>query len=118
MIPFLIMIGISISRKRLETDRNFYGNEIQTENIELTNVKYNSFEVQRDEIKKITEMGKIKYVYDGYYEDEQVILSEEKYHKYFPDSNVKAAVAYYITFEFDYHSNNGEMHAKIDLNMP
>lgn len=118
MIPFLIMIGISISRKRLETDRNFYGNEIQPENIELTNVKYNSFEVQRDEIKKITEMGKIKYVYDGYYEDEQVILSEEKYHKYFPDSNVKATVAYYITFEFDYHSNNGEMHAKIDLIKP
>lgn len=118
MIPFLIMIGISISRKRLETDRNFYGNEIQPENIELTNVEYNSFEVQRDEIKKITEMGKIKYVYDGYYEDEQVILSEEKYHKYFPDSNVKAAVAYYITFEFDYHSNNGETHAKIDLIKP
>ena len=63
MIPFLIMIGISISRKRLETDRNFYGNEIQPENIELTNVKYNSFEVQRDEIKKIAEMGKIKYVF-------------------------------------------------------
>ncbi|CUO98391.1 Uncharacterised protein [Anaerostipes hadrus] len=117
MIPFLIMIGISISRKRLETDRNFYGNEIQPENIELTNVKYNSFEVQRDEIKKITEMGKIKYVY-GYFEDEQVILSEKEYLKYFPDSNVKAMIAYYITFEFDYHSNNGEMHAEIDLMKP
>ena len=117
MIPFLIMIGISISRKRLETDRNFYGNEIHPENIELTNVKYESFEIQRNKIKKITEMGKIKYIY-GYFEDEQVILSEEKYHKYFPDSNVKATIAYYITFEFDYHSNNGEMHAEIDLMKP
>ena len=117
MIPFLIMIGISISRKRLETDRNFYGNEIHPENIELTNVKYESFEIQRNEIKKITEMGKIKYIY-GYFEDEQDILSEEKYHNYFPDSNVKATIAYYITIEFDYHSNNGEMHAEIDLMKP
>lgn len=99
MIPFLIMIGISISRKRLETDRNFYGNEIQTENIELTNVKYNSFEVQRDEIKKITEMGKIKYVYDGYYEDEtkeenlccrQVKRGEVYFADYYYDNGILA----------------------------
>lgn len=77
-IPYIVTIVISGLRKKLETDRNFYGKTIDIQKIELTNVSYKKFEIVRNNIKKYTEMGEIKYVYDRSYdfEDERLLLSE------------------------------------------
>ena len=83
-IPYIVTIVISGLRKKLETDRNFYGKTIDIQKIELTNVSYKKFEIARNNIKKYTEMGEIKYVYDRSYdfEDERLLLSEKEYASY------------------------------------
>lgn len=108
-IPYIVTIVISGLRKKLETDRNFYGKTIDIQKIELTNVSYKKFEIARNNIKKYTEMGEIKYVYDRSYdfEDERLLLSEKEYQKCFPDKFVKTTVAYYIIFEFSYETDIG-----------
>lgn len=58
-IPYIVTIVISGLRKKLETDRNFYGKTIDIQKIELTNVSYKKFEIARNNIKKYTEMGEI-----------------------------------------------------------
>lgn len=40
MIPYMIMIGISCLKDKLETDRNFYGKDIDPKEIKLINVSY------------------------------------------------------------------------------
>ena len=75
-IPYIVTIVISGLRKKLETDRNFYGKTIDIQKIELTNVSYKKFEIARNNIKKYTEMGEIKYVYDRSYDFEDERLSE------------------------------------------
>ena len=87
-IPYIVTIVISGLRKKLETDRNFYGKTIDIQKIELTNVSYKKFEIARNNIKKYTEMGEIKYVYD------------------------------YIIFEFSYETDHGKIKAKITLTKP
>ena len=42
-IPYIVTIVISGLRKKLETDRNFYGKTIDIQKIELTNVSYKKF---------------------------------------------------------------------------
>ena len=119
-IPYIVTIVISGLRKKLETDRNFYGKTIDIQKIELTNVSYKKFEIARNNIKKYTEMGEIKYVYDRSYdfEDERLLLSEKEYQKCFPDKFVKTTVAYYIIFEFSYETDHGKIKAKITLTKP
>lgn len=109
-IPYIVTIVISGLRKKLETDRNFYGKTIDIQKIELTNVSYKKFEIARNNIKKYIEMGEIKYVYDRSYdfEDERLLLSEF----------VKTTVAYYIIFEFSYETDHGKIKAKITLTKP
>ena len=51
-IPYIVTIVISGLRKKLETDRNFYGKTIDIQKIELTNVSYKKFEIVRNNIKK------------------------------------------------------------------
>ena len=46
-IPYIVTIVISGLRKKLETDRNFYGKTIDIQKIELTNVSYKKFEIAR-----------------------------------------------------------------------
>lgn len=119
-IPYIVTIVISGLRKKLETYRNFYGKTIDIQKIELTNVSYKKFEIARNNIKKYTEMGEIKYVYDRSYdfEDERLLLSEKEYQKCFPDKFVKTTVAYYIIFEFSYETDHGKIKAKITLTKP
>lgn len=119
-IPYIVTIVISGLRKKLETDRNFYGKTIDIQKIELTNVSYKKFEIARNNIKKYTEMGEIKYVYNRSYdfEDERLLLSEKEYQKCFPDKFVKTTVAYYIIFEFSYETDHGKIKAKITLTKP
>ena len=50
-IPYIVTIVISGLRKKLETDRNFYGKTIDIQKIELTNVSYKKFEIARNNIK-------------------------------------------------------------------
>lgn len=40
MIPYMIMIGISCLKDKLETDRNFYGKDVDPKEIKLINVSY------------------------------------------------------------------------------
>ena len=119
-IPYIVTIVISGLRKKLETDRNFYGKSIDIQKIELTNVSYKKFEIARNKIKKFTEMGDVKYVYDRSYdfEDERLLLSEKEYQKCFPDKFVKTTVAYYTIFEFSYENDYGKIKAKITLTKP
>lgn len=120
IIPYIVTIVINCLRRKLETDRNFYGKDIDIQKIELTNVSYKKFEIARNNIKKYTEMGEIKYVYDRSYdfEDERLLLSEKEYQKCFPDKFVKTMVAYYIIFEFSYETDHGKIKAKITLTKP
>ena len=59
-IPYIVTIVISGLRKKLETDRNFYGKTIDIQKIELTNVSYKKFEIARNNIKKYTEQKVVK----------------------------------------------------------
>ena len=85
-------------------------------------IEYNESRIEdaRNNIKKYTEMGEIKYVYDRSYdfEDERLLLSEKEYQKCFPDKFVKTTVAYYIIFEFSYETDHGKIKAKITLTKP
>ena len=40
MIPYMVMIGISCLKDKLETDRNFYGKDVDPKEIILINVSY------------------------------------------------------------------------------
>lgn len=40
MIPYMVMIGISCLKDKLETDRNFYGKDVDPKEIKLINVSY------------------------------------------------------------------------------
>ena len=45
-IPILVSFVISSLRKKLESDRNFYGEEISPKDIELVKVRYKPFDVR------------------------------------------------------------------------
>ena len=40
MIPYMVMIGISCLKDKVETDRNFYGKDVDPKEIKLINVSY------------------------------------------------------------------------------
>lgn len=40
MIPYMVRIGISCLKDKLETDRNFYGKDVDPKEIKLINVSY------------------------------------------------------------------------------
>ena len=118
MIPYIIMIGISCLKDKLETDRNFYGKDIDPKEIKLINVSYEKLKIERKKFEKCTEMGQIKYIYTQNFGDEQLILSEEEYNKYFPDMFVDTAIAYFIIYKFAYDSPKGMLEAETKLIKP
>ena len=75
-IPYIVTIIISGLRKKLETDRNFYGKTIDIQKIELTNVSYKKFEIARNNIKNVTKKNKVHAK-----EAMQVLEIYEKRHK-------------------------------------
>lgn len=112
------MIGISCLKDKLETDRNFYGKDIDPKEIKLINVSYEKLKIERKKFEKCTEMGQIKYIYTQNFGDEQLILSEEEYNKYFPDMFVDTAIAYFIIYKFAYDSPKGMLEAETKLIKP
>lgn len=118
MIPYMVMIGISCLKDKLETDRNFYGKDIDPKEIKLINVSYEKLKIERKKFEKCTEMGQIKYIYTQNFGDEQLILSEEEYNKYFPDMFVDTAIAYFIIYKFAYDSPKGMLEAETKLIKP
>lgn len=118
MIPYMVMIGISCLKDKLETDRNFYGKDIDPKEIKLINVSYEKLKIERKKFEKCTEMGQIKYIYTQNFGDEQLILSEEEYNKYFPDMFVNTAIAYFIIYKFAYDSPKGMFEAETKLIKP
>lgn len=118
MIPYMIMIGISCLKDKLKTDRNFYGKDIDPKEIKLINVSYEKLKIERKKFEKCTEMGQIKYIYTQNFGDEQLILSEEEYNKYFPDMFVDTAIAYFIIYKFAYDSPKGMLEAETKLIKP
>lgn len=118
MIPYMVMIGISCLKDKLETDRNFYGKDIDPKEIKLINVSYEKLKIERKKFEKCTEMGQIKYIYTQNFGDEQLILSEEEYNKYFPDMFVNTAIAYFIIYKFAYDSPKGMLEAETKLIKP
>lgn len=50
IIPYIIMIGISCLKDKLETDRNFYGKDIDPKEIKLINVSYEKLKIERKKI--------------------------------------------------------------------
>ena len=118
MIPYMVMIGISCLKDKLETDRNFYGKDIDPKEIKLINVSYEKLKIERKKFEKCTEMDQIKYIYTQNFGDEQLILSEEEYNKYFPDMFVNTAIAYFIIYKFAYDSPKGMFEAETKLIKP
>ena len=118
MIPYMVMIGISCLKDKLETDRNFYGKDINPKEIKLINVSYEKLKIERKKFEKCTEMGQIKYIYTQNFGYEQLILSEEEYNKYFPDMFVDTAIAYFIIYKFAYDSPKGMLEAETKLIKP
>ena len=119
-IPYIVTIVISGLRKKLETDRNFYGKTIDIQKIELTNVSYKKFEIARNNIKKYTEMGEIKYVYDRSYdfEDERLLLSVFVFVFCLGVFFVLCWVGFFFFFVFSYETDHGKIKAKITLTKP
>lgn len=118
MIPYMVMIGISCLKDKLETDRNFYGKDIDPKEIKLINVSYEKLKIERKKFEKCTEMGQIKYIYTQNFGYEQLILSGEEYNKYFPDMFVDTAIAYFIIYKFAYDSPKGMLEAETKLIKP
>ena len=118
MIPYMVTIGISCLKDKLETDRNFYGKDIDPKEIKLINVSYEKLKIERKKFEKCTEMGQIKYIYTQNFGYEQLILSEEEYNKYFPDMFVDTAIAYFIIYKFAYDSPKGMLEAETKLIKP
>ena len=103
MIPFLIMIGISISRKRLETDRNFYGKEISPKDIELVKVRYKPIDMKASDFSEYNKDGELQYFYKkGKSQDVVYAISKQEYDRYFLESTVESITAYYPEFIFSY----------------
>ena len=55
-IPILISFVISGLRKKLESDRNFYGKEISPKDIELVKVRYKPIDMKASDLVNITKM--------------------------------------------------------------
>ena len=53
MIPYMVMIGISCLKDKLETDRNFYGKDIDPKEIKLINVSYKKLKIERKNLKNV-----------------------------------------------------------------
>ena len=62
-IPILVSFVISSLRKKLESDRNFYGKEISSENIELVKVRYKAFDMKAADFSECNKDGEIQYFY-------------------------------------------------------
>lgn len=59
MIPYIIMIGISCLKDKLETDRNFYGKDIDPKEIKLINVSYEKLKIERKNLKNVQKWVKL-----------------------------------------------------------
>lgn len=59
MIPYMIMIGISCLKDKLETDRNFYGKDIDPKEIKLINVSYEKLKIERKNLKNVQKWVKL-----------------------------------------------------------
>lgn len=62
-IPILVSFVISSLRKKLESDRNFYGEEISPKDIELVKVRYKPFDVKASDFSECNKDGELQYFY-------------------------------------------------------
>jgi hypothetical protein len=112
IIPWAVSAIISSLRKRIETDRNFYGHDIREEDIELKNVKYKKYRVHPKDFEKYMVDGKIEYHY------KHCVISKEDYKKLFPEDDIKETWTYYPEFIFTYNSDKGLINASIAIFHP
>ena len=113
-IPILVSFVISSLRKKLESDRNFYGEEISPKDIELVKVRYKPFDVKASDFSECNKDGELQYFYKkGKSQDVVYAISKQEYDRYFLESTVESITAYYPEFIFSYQSTNGSMKATI-----
>ena len=62
-IPILISFVISGLRKKLESDRNFYGKEISPKDIELVKVRYKPIDMKASDFSEYNKDGELQYFY-------------------------------------------------------
>lgn len=107
-IPILISFVISGLRKKLESDRNFYGKEISPKDIELVKVRYKPIDMKASDFSEYNKDGELQYFYKkGKSQDVVYAISKQEYDRYFLESTVESITAYYPEFIFSYQSTNG-----------
>lgn len=118
-IPILISFVISGLRKKLESDRNFYGKEISPKDIELVKVRYKPIDMKVSDFSECNKDGELQYFYKkGKSQDVVYAISKQEYDRYFLESTVESITAYYPEFIFSYQSTNGSMKATIESYKP
>ena len=118
-IPILISFVISGLRKKLESDRNFYGKEISPKDIELVKVRYKPIDMKASDFSEYYKDGELQYFYKkGKSQDVVYAISKQEYDRYFLESTVESITAYYPEFIFSYQSTNGSMKATIESYKP
>ena len=118
-IPILISFVISGLRKKLESDRNFYGKEISPKDIELVKVRYKPIDMKASDFSEYNKDGELQYFYKkGKSQDVVYAISKQEYDRYFLESTVESITAYYPEFIFSYQSTNGSMKATIESYKP
>ena len=118
-IPILISFVISGLRKKLESDRNFYGKEISSKDIELVKVRYKPIDMKASDFSEYNKDGELQYFYKkGKSQDVVYAISKQEYDRYFLESTVESITAYYPEFIFSYQSTNGSMKATIESYKP
>lgn len=118
-IPILISFVISGLRKKLESDRDFYGKEISPKDIELVKVRYKPIDMKASDFSECNKDGELQYFYKkGKSQDVVYAISKQEYDRYFLESTVESITAYYPEFIFSYQSTNGLMKATIESYKP
>lgn len=88
-IPILISFVISGLRKKLESDRNFYGKEISPKDIELVKVRYKPIDMKVSDFSECNKDGELQYFYKkGKSQDVVYAISKQEYDRYFLESTV------------------------------
>lgn len=114
IIPWIVSVIISLCQKKIETDRNFYGEDIRVEDIKLEEVKYKEYNICPNDFTKHMVDNKIEYHHNCKY----CIILNEDYKRFFPYDDIKTTLTYYPEFIFTYNSDNGLIKASIAIFHP
>lgn len=112
MIPILIGVYINIKRPVWETDRNFYGKNIDQSDIKVKNKKAKKFEYSTNKFKKYKINGEIVYFLQS--KGRKIQISSNDYKKYVSDSDT--FIMYAKRCVYAYKSKEGTMKVTITSN--